>query len=180
MAASRSGSSCSPRTRGWSGPPAGGVLRPGLLPAHGGVVPSAAESAPPSTTAPRARGGGPAREITPTSTAFCSPRTRGWSFPTDARESTRELLPAHAGWSGRPPGHATWPALLTAHAGVVLRLPSRRCIGTSAPRARGGGPAAASSSTANVTCSPRSGGGPGVNGSGNSAVACSPRTRGWS
>ncbi len=98
----RSGSSCSPRLRGWSrlvrGPPAGVVL----LPAPAGMVPWATRSTIWSPAAPRARGDGPITGLTLQGSSFCSPRPRGWSLLGQLQAVCTSLLPAPAGMV--PPG----------------------------------------------------------------------------
>ncbi len=147
---------CSPRTRGWSLHQRHRRRRARVLPAHAGVVPPATASCPsgrwcsPRTRgwsqqtvggpgsgvrAPRARGGGPPSARKLCGSSACSPRTRGWSPRPWAPDQLQVVLPAHAG------------VVPVAYGGPGLRL----C----APRARGGGPAAASTPMNDMMCSPR-------------------------
>ena len=89
--------SCSPRTRGWSQGGAGRRQELALLPAHAGMVPCADPPRRPQRPAPRARGDGPLSRRPTTPPADCSPRTRGWSRPSESARRGSLLLPAHAG-----------------------------------------------------------------------------------
>ncbi len=126
---------CSPRTRGWSR--AGRLRRTGgrVLPAHAGVVPTRTGLTSCGLRAPRARGGGPGGGPSPSLSAMCSPRTRGWS---------------------RLGVHVTADAVvLPAHAGVVPARPTVSRLRRGAPRARGGGPFRPARRPSPSRCSPR-------------------------
>ena len=91
------GTTCSPRTRGWSP----GTELPHLtwlvLPAHAGMVPADPVQRARIQGAPRARGDGPHVQPLTHVTAECSPRTRGWSRRLRRSRSGSIVLPAHAG-----------------------------------------------------------------------------------
>ena len=126
----------SPRSRGWSAVP--GPVAEGLavVPALAGVVPGADRQGGAGSRRPRARGGGPASGCPPTPAAGSSPRSRGWSVPRRDHGRPARVVPALAG--------------------VVPRdTPSTR-IEAGRPRARGGGPAFAISTSENCRSSPRS------------------------
>ena len=172
---------CSPRTRGWSVHAV--IVQDGgrLLPVHAGMVLPWVRGPQRIKAAPRARGDGPRYGASCNGFSICSPRTRGWSPPSDAEKGPLNLLPAHAGMvQTRTPGSPLW---------------------TSAPRARGDGPTGRADSMTPENCSPRTRGWSvdsdvkallkdllpahaGMVPRSVTAVApgsdCSPRTRGWS
>ena len=79
-----SASECSPRSRGWSraDQPKGGA--DAVLPALAGMVPRPASARTGGSSAPRARGDGPIKDIRRGFEPECSPRSRGWSLPAAA------------------------------------------------------------------------------------------------
>ncbi len=126
---------CSPRTRGWSREALRLVLDGLLLPAHAGMVPRLGLSVESPTAAPRARGDGPAAEISELQSIICSPRTRGWSPEERFADGRQALLPAHAG--------------------MVPASSWCRPVAPAAPRARGDGPPSGLSRLDTLACSPR-------------------------
>ncbi len=128
-------SSCSPRPRGWSLLSlAEGTLQV-LLPAPAGMVRTGGRRWAACCPAPRARGDGPRVLVFRLGLGRCSPRPRGWSQRLGARLRGRYLLPAPAG--------------------MVPTSPSAPTSSSTAPRARGDGPAAARAAGPVARCSPR-------------------------
>jgi len=126
---------CSPRRRGWSGPAQRPRRRREVLPAQAGVVRRPPSRNGPEPSAPRAGGGGPLSAAKLAERMTCSPRRRGWSAHR-----------AHSSRRGR---------VLPAQAGVVRCSPIVGGWSARAPRAGGGGPAAAAAFLPVLTCSPR-------------------------
>ncbi len=126
---------CSPRTRGWSPFPVGRHQYLTVLPAHAGMVPGKPRCLGVRGRAPRARGDGPLHGGVDAPPTRCSPRTRGWSQPSQPGAHHGQVLPAHAGMVPAPP-----PALHD--------VPG-------APRARGDGPHGHPRNGPPRTCSPR-------------------------
>ncbi len=137
------GGAWSPRTRGWSQGVAAAGPRPGVVPAHAGVVPRGGRSIKMSTGGPRARGGGPGLALRSVRPHTWSPRTRGWSLDRGMTVAKLRVVPAHAGVVPAP----------------RPRIRSRPC----GPRARGGGPVSVALGHLVVVWSPRTRGwSPGV------------------
>ena len=114
---------CSPRTRGWSPNTRSAHPNPPVLPAHAGMVPRLPAGDLRQVCAPRARGDGPNQNKPKGGTAWCSPRTRGWSPDGAERRAFLWCSPRTRGWSpamrwSNPPA-----GVLPAHAGMV---PPRR------------------------------------------------------
>ena len=149
---------CSPRTRGWSHGVDHAHLSRSVLPAHAGMVPTIATGVTATSCAPRARGDGPQPACPRGTLARCSPRTRGWSFPAPSGNSSRPVLPAHAG--------------------MVPKQPKRRESTTRAPRARGDGPANPLSGTGGFWVLPAHAGMVPVRGSCPRRISRAPRARG--
>jgi len=126
----------SPRSRGWSPGGSRSSSSERVVPALAGVVrgPARRRTAPPGR--PRARGGGPSSQSGQAQSWLSSPRSRGWS-PRDRPTRSDGLVV---------------PAL----AGVVLSQFTASKRPLSRPRARGGGPTAATSQSPATTSSPRS------------------------
>ncbi len=110
--------------------------RPGvaLLSAPAGMDPTSSVFSSSSRPAPRARGDGPACPIGTTSTTFCSLPARGWT--------------PHGADDPLPVG------LLPARAGMDPTRPSRPSTPCAVPRARGDGPAMATTAGPGYACSP--------------------------
>ncbi len=125
----------SPRVRGWSHVSGHEVVLALVVPARAGVVPGPGAPRVAGPCAPRACGGGPDYWCKGLSFGPCSPRVRGWSPHPAAGPANRPVFPARA---GVVPGRSR------------SRSRTRR-----APRAGGGGPVAASRSSAVARCSPR-------------------------
>ncbi|CAN3979357.1 hypothetical protein KPATCC21470_1981 [Kitasatospora purpeofusca] len=129
------GTSCSPRMRGWSHVVGGCGAGPALLPAHAGLVPPPVASRTSADAAPRACGVGPHEALCSALGIDCSPRMRGWSRHLPRRDRRRRLLPAHAE--------------------LVPHFPNASCPRAAAPRACGVGPWMVFRAGGVGVCSPR-------------------------
>ena len=110
----------SPHTRGWSPQLLASLIHPVVVPAHAGLVRTAARSCGTRCGRPRTRGAGPPRP------------------PAD--DPRRKSSPHTRGWSGRDHGRARGRVVVPAHAGLVPNLPCRVEDGAGRPRTRGAGP----------------------------------------
>ena len=76
------------------------------FPAHAGMDPLRARSAPDCCGFPRTRGDGPTESLNFTGSAMVSPHTRGWTLATHPSNRHRKGFPAHAGMD---PGQRSGP-----------------------------------------------------------------------
>lgn len=129
---------CSPRTRGWTHRQRLLARLSALLPAHAGMDPSSSTSRSRRTSAPRARGDGPAAREVAAWPQTCSPRTRGWTPPLRGPAGSPALPPPRTrGWTLRGPRHSGRSELLPAYAGMELGAAKADASRGSAPRAGG-------------------------------------------
>ena len=130
------GSQLPPRSRGWTRRWPCSVFRSRASPALAGMDPSRLSGTPPGSGFPRARGDGPARLHSGSSSFALPPRSRGWTFP-----GVNGLLNLSAS-----------PAL----AGMDLNRRGLRCRCSGFPRARGDGPLSNVNPVSTTSLPPRS------------------------
>ena len=97
----------SPHTRGSSADASRLRVEVAVVPAHAGVIPGPARSAPGSASRPRTRGGHPLTPVGPAVDTVSSPHTRGSSPASLPGEPAMRVVPAHAGVIRPPP--MCWP-----------------------------------------------------------------------
>ncbi len=125
---------CSPHPRGWSPDHPRQPCPVDVLPAPAGMVPSAARTPTPPSSAPRTRGDGPRPDRRHRHRHQCSPHPRGWS----------------PGAAPAEPGTAVLPA----PAGMVPTGPTLQAWTSRAPRTRGDGPVGDVAEIKEPLCSP--------------------------